>query len=119
MQFKIPFLALSLLFSAACSATTNTDFIADNNSPANNPVYTLSEIAQHKTKTDCWMAIGGSVYNVTPSTTSGKHPGGDAILAGCGIDATTLFETRPMGTGTPHSEKAHSYLENYKIGKLQ
>ena len=46
------------------------------------------------------------------------HPGKEAILEGCGKDATILFNTRPMGSGTPHSNTARSYLNDFQIGDL-
>ncbi|MBU0530592.1 MAG: cytochrome b5 domain-containing protein [Nanoarchaeota archaeon] len=69
----------------------------------------------HDSQGDCWLAINGKVYDVSEYTT---HPGGVAILEGCGMDATELFETRPMGSGTPHSDDARSYMDNYYIGEL-
>ena len=78
--------------------------------------YTLAEVAMHSAADDCWMVIHGKVYDVTAWVP--QHPGGQAILQGCGEDATDLFETRPMGSGTPHSERARSILQNYYIGNL-
>lgn len=80
--------------------------------------YTLADISTHKTKEDCWMAIEGKVYDVTPVTSSGKHPGGEVIMTGCGTDASKLFNSRP-GKGTPHSAMARTNLENFEIGVLQ
>jgi cytochrome b involved in lipid metabolism len=80
--------------------------------------YTLSEIAEHKDKTSCWLAIDGKVYDVTSFVASGFHPGKDAILQGCGKDATELFNTRPTGSGTSHSERARKMLPKYLIGDL-
>lgn len=80
-------------------------------------VYTLEEIASHNSHDDCWLAINEKIYNVTSFV--GSHPGGEAILEGCGKDATEFFETRPMGSGTPHSEKARENLENFYIGDLK
>lgn len=80
--------------------------------------YTLGDVAEHSTPEDCWFSIEGVVYDVTGYIESGKHGGGDAILVGCGLDATELFNTRPMGNGTPHSEKARSFLPNFDIGNL-
>jgi cytochrome b involved in lipid metabolism len=79
-------------------------------------VYTLDEVARHATANDCWLAIHDKVYDVTAFIP--RHPGRGAILEGCGKDATTLFETRPMGSGTPHSDKANDMLETYEIGTL-
>ena len=82
-------------------------------------IFTLAEVAVHNKSTDCWLAIEGKVYDVTPFIASGKHPGGAAILEGCGKDATTLFMTRPMGSGTPHSANAQKNLVNFLIGDLK
>lgn len=79
--------------------------------------FTLSEIATHNTSEDCWFAIEGKVYDVTAFIASGNHPGGEAIVQGCGKDATSLFNNRPSN-GTPHSAQARSFLPNYEIGIL-
>ena len=77
--------------------------------------FTLEEIAQHNTAQDCWMAIDGTVYDL--STFIDQHPGGDDILRGCGIDATELFYNRD-GRGTSHSPVATALLGSYVIGIL-
>ncbi len=79
--------------------------------------YTLAQVAQHATKDDCWMAMEGGVYDITAVIASGKHPGGVAIIAGCGKDATTMFNNRPNGSGA-HSEQARAGLMGTKIGVL-
>ena len=66
----------------------------------------------------CWMAIHDKVYEIPDSFTE-THPGGHVIYDGCGTDATTYFETRPQGTGTPHSSDARKLLEKYYIGNLK
>jgi cytochrome b involved in lipid metabolism len=99
--------------------STTTNSTSTSTSTSATQTYTLAEVAKHNKSTDCWLAISGKVYNVTPFIASGKHPGGAAILQGCGKDATTLFETRPMGSGTPHSEQAHNNLVNFYIGDLK
>jgi len=78
---------------------------------------TLEEIAGHSTPGDCWTVIGGKVYDL--SDYASGHPGGAAVDQGCGQDATELFETRPMGSGTPHSDKARSFLPKYEIGAFK
>jgi len=85
----------------------------------NKDQYTLDKIAGHNQGTDCWFAIEGKVYDVTEFIAGGKHPGKDAILQGCGKDATELFNTRPMGSGAPHSDKAREMLFQYEIGTLK
>ena len=78
-------------------------------------VYSIEEIANHTNSEDCWFAISGTVYDVSNYVT---HPGQDAIYEGCGTDATHFFENRPMGTGTPHSDKARELLVDFEIGVL-
>jgi cytochrome b involved in lipid metabolism len=79
--------------------------------------YTLANVAGHATETDCWMAIEDKVYDATAFVT--KHPGGKAILKGCGKDATILFEQRPDTDKGPHPEQARAQLENLYIGELK
>ncbi len=78
--------------------------------------FTMEEVAKHNSKEDCWLLIDGKIYDVTNFIAS--HPGGNEILAGCGKDATELFETRPTGSGTPHSENAREIREGFYIGDL-
>ncbi|KAI9033108.1 cytochrome b5-like heme/steroid binding domain-containing protein [Hyaloraphidium curvatum] len=52
--------------------------------------YTVQQLAEHRTEGDCWMAIQGKIYNVTPYLR--YHPGGvKELLRGAGRDATKLF----------------------------
>lgn len=94
---------------AGDEAAQQDDYIA--------PIFTIDDIIAHDSAEDCWMAIDGAVYDMTGYVA--QHPGGDTILAGCGKDATELFETRPMGSGTPHSERARDMLGDYYIGELE
>lgn len=77
----------------------------------------LETIAMHATPEDCWFAIEGKVYDVSPYIASGKHPGDEAILLGCGKDATEIFNKRP-NDGTSHSDKARAFLPEFYIGDL-
>ena len=95
---------------------------------SNVKTYTLEEVAQHgpenpdyenlDPKDSCWIVIHDKVYAIPDSFTE-EHPGGHAIYQGCGTDATTLFETRPSGSGTPHSANARKILETFYIGDLK
>ncbi len=98
----------------ASAAPTETTAPAESAAPTQ--TYTLADVSQHATKDDCWMAVHGAVYNVTPVTTAGSHPGGPVILKGCGKDATTMFMER--GGKGEHSEQAQSFLTTLKIGAL-
>ena len=75
----------------------------------------IDEVGKHAVSGDCWLAIEGNVYDV--SSFIPKHPGENAILQGCGKDATEMFNSRP-GKGTSHSEKARGLLEDLQIGVL-
>ncbi len=74
--------------------------------------FTLSDVAKHAVSTDCWMAVDGSVYDVSPYIKAGIHPGGEKILLGCGKDASAMF-------AQIHSDKAYQMLNGYGIGKLK
>ncbi|MFZ5437985.1 MAG: cytochrome b5 domain-containing protein [Patescibacteria group bacterium] len=80
--------------------------------------YTLADVKEHSSASDCWLVIEGKVYDVTAYIKQGIHPGGEAILLGCGSDASELFRNRPNGSGS-HSEKAEGYLANFYIGDLE
>lgn len=97
------------------SVATSTNGLPEGN--AND--FDLAEVAQHSTAGSCWLAIEGKVYDVTKFIEETKHPGGAAILQGCGRDATELFNTRPMGSKTPHSDKAKSFLSQFYIGNIK
>jgi cytochrome b involved in lipid metabolism len=73
----------------------------------------LSEIAQHGTPTDCWLAIDGRVFNINEYIKLGIHPGGEKILNGCGKDASVMFANIDK-----HDTKARQTLEKYLIGNL-
>lgn len=77
----------------------------------------METVAAHSSAEDCWLVINNNVYNVTDFIAS--HPAGKTILDGCGKDATELFETRPMGSKTPHSDRARTIMAKYYIGDLK
>lgn len=76
---------------------------------------TAENVATHNSASDCWMIINDVVYDVTDYISS--HPGGSVITRGCGIDATTLFETQ--GGGGSHSALADAQLTQYELGPLE
>ena len=70
----------------------------------------LSEVKRHDTPQDCWCAMHGNVYDITPFLS--RHPGGWAIHLAGGRDATVLFETyHPRGVSRHVTDK-------YLIGTL-
>jgi cytochrome b involved in lipid metabolism len=70
--------------------------------------YTTAEVATHKNGLSCWLILDNKVYDVTSFIT--KHPN-DAILRGCGKDATQMFARHP--------ESAKEMKENFYIGDLK
>ncbi len=95
------FLCSFVLVGCTTTASTATSF-------------SLTDVAKHSSTSDCWMAINGSVYDVTSFIL--RHPGGNEILQGCGKDATQLFNTQG-GEGS-HSDTAREQLADLKIGVL-
>ncbi|XP_068664709.1 cytochrome B5-like [Aristolochia californica] len=72
--------------------------------------FSASEVSLHTSKNDCWLIIGGKVYDVTNFLED--HPGGDDVLveaSGKG-DATEAFEE------VGHSSTAISMMTSYLIG---
>ncbi|KAG4135389.1 hypothetical protein ERO13_D08G212300v2 [Gossypium hirsutum] len=74
-------------------------------------VYTLAEFSQHNNAKDCWLLIGGKVYNVTKFLED--HPGGDEVLlSASGKDATDDFED------VGHSSSARAMLDGLYVGDI-
>ena len=46
-------------------------------------IYTWEEVGKHIIPSDCWVVVGGEVYNVTDFLV--EHPGGDEILIKYGL----------------------------------
>jgi cytochrome b involved in lipid metabolism len=81
-------------------------------SPTAGTTYTLADVAKHKTPTDCWTTVNGSVYNLTPFVN--QHPGGvENITKICGIDGTSQFMAQHGSDRDPQRE-----LATLKIGTL-
>lgn len=108
--------------NAPAEATPTPTPISDPNVKS----FTMEEVRKHGPESWdngdssllCWMVIHDKVYEIPDSFTE-THPGGHVIYDGCGTDATSLFETRPQGSGTPHSSNARNILEKYYIGDLK
>jgi cytochrome b involved in lipid metabolism len=80
--------------------------------PKTTDSYTMATVASHKSPSDCWTTINGSVYNVTSWIK--QHPGGaQAIISLCGIDGSVAFNGQHGGQARPASE-----LASFKIGTL-
>lgn len=73
----------------------------------------FTELSVHNAKSDCWLKVGGHIYDVT--TYFGSHPGGDGpIQKYCGQDATIAFQSKD-GIGADHSASAYDLLRQYLI----
>lgn len=77
--------------------------------------YSSEDLSKHSDLESCWLAINGKIYDVTNFISD--HPGGKAILAGCGKDATAMFNLIPSSK-EPHSDSAKAMLGEYEIGIL-
>jgi len=77
--------------------------------------YAKVDLAKHATAENCWMAIRGSVYDL--SAYLPKHPSRpELVLTWCGKEATEAYNTKTKGR--PHSPYADELLNKYRIGKL-
>jgi cytochrome b involved in lipid metabolism len=75
------------------------------------PVISVTELAQHKTRDDCWVAIDGVAYDVTAWVEA--HPGGPTVLvAAAGTDVTADFEA------LQHSQYARDALSTMRVATL-
>lgn len=74
--------------------------------------YTKAQVAEKNTRSNCWVIVNESVYNLTDWIN--KHPGGSGSIASlCGQDATSAFEGKHGGEARPSS-----ILESYYLGPL-
>ena len=75
----------------------------------------LGELASHAIPENCWMAIRGSVYDL--SAYLPEHPSRpEVILPWCGKEATEAYNTKTKGRS--HKPYADDLLAQYRIGKL-
>jgi len=122
-KFKLVYIILPVLilviglgiFSLMKKPVNPTTVNQANVSPTASNSITLAEVGKHADQNSCWIVIEGNVYDATSFIA--EHPGGPAILAGCGKDATTIFNGRPKD-GTSHSDRARSMLSSLQIGIL-
>lgn len=122
LVFGVLVLVAGIIFFGGEEAAAPTQQEADGITEIETVSFTTEEVAAHNTENDCWIIIGGSIYDVT--TFIPAHPGGEEILRACGTDGTVLFQTRTtedgetVGSGTPHSSNAISQLGPLYVGDL-
>ena len=76
---------------------------------------TLAELAKHAAPGNCWMAIRGSVYDLSAYLPTHPSPP-DIVLPWCGKEATEAYNTKTKGR--PHTAYADELLQKYRIGIL-
>lgn len=92
------------------NTSSNTSSSATNNNIASK--YTTSSVASHSSASSCWSIISSKVYDLTSYIN--QHPGGsEQILAICGKDGTSLFDSQHMGNA-----KVANMLANFYLGDL-
>lgn len=97
------------------SVTKEPTSASSNNSTST--TFTVVDVAQHKTSSDCWTIIDTNVYDIRSYIP--RHPGGDEILKACGTNGTDLFKGNdPNGREGGHSGSATSQLAELKVGDL-
>jgi hypothetical protein len=119
-----------LLFSQRSDAPSNNETSTgsqsqqgSNTADQKEQVFTAAEVATHNKAADCWTIIDGGVYDLTSYIA--RHPGGNDIVAACGVNGSSLFNERTadngesVGSGTPHSDAAREQLLRLRIGTLQ
>ena len=77
-------------------------------------IYTQEDVANHASRTGCWVTRDGKVYNVTSFLAD--HPGGDdLILDYAGKDIGAIMKDPAQNV---HSESAYEILEEFVVGRL-
>lgn len=74
--------------------------------------YTAAQISEHDSESDCWMAVGSTVYDATPYI-SEHPPGADSIVNGCG----QVYTIESFEDINPH-KNVSELLEPLYIGEL-
>jgi len=75
----------------------------------------VADLATHATPENCWMAIRGSVYDL--SAYLPDHPSRPQIIEPwCGKEATEAYDTKTKGR--KHSPEADALMPKYRIGRF-
>lgn len=115
MTFALKTAGTALIVTAAlaltgCGGTAKS--VASSAAAGAMTSYTLAQVAQHGSSSDCWSAISGGVYNLT--TWIKQHPGGAQRIIGiCGKDGTAEFSAQHG-----NDKRVASTLAGLKVGTL-
>lgn len=92
----------------AASATPSTS-----SSSATSSGYTMAKVRQNNSRSSCWSAINGKVYDLTKWIN--LHPGGQQRIVGiCGVDGSASFNSQHRGQNDPADA-----LKDYLLGPLE
>jgi cytochrome b involved in lipid metabolism len=81
-------------------------------------VITLEDLGKHNVESDCWMAIDGSVYDMSEYMEIHKKECKNTNFVDyCGVDASEAWKKKESGE-SPHKRKSKRSLEKSKIGQL-
>lgn len=86
---------------------------------ANTDTFTISEISNHNTDSDCWLIINDKIYSVGKYLN--EHPGGASVITPyCGKEASKAFDTQDRGSRSDrHSGQATQMLGDYLVGSIK
>lgn len=74
--------------------------------------YTMAQVKANKSRSKCWSAINGNVYDLTAWI--GSHPGGESSIESlCGTDGSASFNAMHANKSKPESR-----LAGYLLGPL-
>lgn len=77
--------------------------------------YTIDEVSEHNTPSDCWVIFEDGIYDLTDYLNG--HDVYLDIRDWCGTDMTQAFITKD-DTGRDHKGSSYGLLEMYRIGDL-
>ncbi|MHB1952618.1 MAG: cytochrome b5-like heme/steroid binding domain-containing protein [Sulfobacillus sp.] len=75
--------------------------------------FTLSEVAKHNQREDCWVVVNNEVYDMTKFLN--EHPGGaSAIMKRAGTDASVKFNSVALHQDPDVFDR----LKEFRVGSL-
>lgn len=79
-------------------------------------IITPEELLKHSTEKDCWMAIDGTVYDMSPYIALHREECKKMNFAEhCGTDASSVWKQKEASK-SPHKKKSQRSLLKSKIG---
>ncbi len=121
MTKRLFFFSTALFWALVASVTTSAllgtpDEAIAEGQDGKTRVISAAELAKHASIKDCWMAIRGSVYDLTAYLP--QHPTRPEVIdVWCGKEATGAYNTK--GAGRPHGKYTDQMLGMYQIGEFR